>query len=207
MRQRFPNLEAAYDRLVQRIASIGADGRTPSIGDEFPDFLLVDMDGRFVDLRSLLASGPLVVSFNRGSWCGYCGLQLRALARAYPDILTHGAQVVSIVPDTARYAKSLAQTRQLPFVVLTDLDLGYALSLGLVFWVGDDIKDMYQAFGVDLTRFQHNDGWFLPVPATFVLGPDGRVKARFVDPDFRRRKSIEDIMCTLAINRSQTRPF
>jgi len=31
-----------------------------------------------------------------------------------------------------------------------------------------------------------------------VIGTDGRVKARFVDPDFRHRMAIEDILRALA---------
>jgi peroxiredoxin len=37
----------------------------------------------------------------------------------------------------------------------------------------------------------------LPVPATFVVGTDGEVKARFVDPDYRKRMAIEDLMAAL----------
>ncbi len=81
-----------------------------------------------------------------------------------------------------------------PFRVLTDLDLAYALSLGLVFWVGEKIKRTYLGFGIDLGEFQGNGGWLLPIPATVVVGRDGRVKARFVDPDFRHRMAIEEIM-------------
>jgi len=38
----------------------------------------------------------------------------------------------------------------------------------------------------------------LPIPATLVVGKDGRVKARFVDPDFRHRMGIEEIRRALA---------
>jgi hypothetical protein len=34
----------------------------------------------------------------------------------------------------------------------------------------------------------------LPIPATLVIGRDGRVKARFIDPDFRHRMGIETIL-------------
>lgn len=82
---------------------------------------------------------------------------------------------MSIVPETAKYAEVLKRTRGLPFRVLTDLDLAYALSLGLVFWVGDKIKQTYRQFGIDLERFQGNGGWLLPIPATLVVGRDGGV--------------------------------
>ena len=118
--------------------------------------------------------GPLVVSFNRGPWCDYCGLELHSLARAYPEIVAAGGDVISIVPETARYARALQAARGVPFRVLTDMDLGYALNLGLIFWVGDKIMDMYRGFGIDLAHFQGNGGWFLPIPATLVVGRDGK---------------------------------
>ena len=197
-RRLLPDLEATYDQLVQRIAANGADEFVPAVGEVLPNFLMTDTKGHLVDLASLLAKGPLVISFNRGPWCDYCGLELHALSRAYPAIVAAGGEVVSIVPETAKYAQTLQTARGLPFRVLTDLDLAYALSLGLVFWVGDKIKEMYRQFGIDLAQFQGNGGWLLPIPATLVVGHDGRVKARFVDPDFRHRMNIEDIFKALA---------
>ena len=103
---------------------------------------MTDSDGHLVGLASLVSKGPLVISFNRGPWCDYCGLELHALARAYPEIVALGGEVVSIVPETAKYARTLQQARGLPFRVLTALDLAYALSLGLVFWVGEKLSKL-----------------------------------------------------------------
>jgi peroxiredoxin len=197
-RKLLPDLEATYDQLVARIEANGADILVPAIGERLPAFLMTDSDGHLVDLATLVSKGPLVVSFNRGPWCDYCGLELHALARAYPEIVARGGEVVSIVPETAKFARTLQQSRGLPFRVLTDLDLAYALSLGLVFWVGDKIKQTYRQFGIDLEQFQGHGGWLLPIPATLVIGQDGRVKARFVDPDFRHRMALEDILRALA---------
>jgi peroxiredoxin len=82
--------------------------------------------------------------------------------------------------------------------VLTELDLAYTLSLGLVFGVGDKIKDAYLKFGIDLEQFQGNGGWLLPIPATLVVGSDGRIRARFVDPDFRHRMGMETVLGAVA---------
>ena len=196
-RKLLPDLESTYDDLVARIKANGADAFVPAIGDQLPDFLMTDSDGRLVNLTTLVENGPVVISFNRGPWCDYCGLELHALARAYPQIVAAGGDVVSVVPETAQYARVLQRNRGLPFRVLTDLDLAYALSLGLVFWVGDKIKEAYGQFGIDLARFQGQGGWLLPIPATLVIGKDGRVKARFVDPDFRHRLGIEPILRAL----------
>jgi peroxiredoxin len=194
-RQLLPEMEATYDQLVARISdNIQTSNQVPAVGEVLPDFCLTDSQGKLVELAGLLDKGPLVISFNRGPWCDYCGLELHSLARAYPAIVAAGGEVVSIVPETAKYARNLQATRGVPFRVLTDMDLGYALSLGLAFWVGQKIMDMYRGFGIDLAQFQGNGGWFLPIPATLVVGRDGLVKARFVDPDFRHRMRTEDIV-------------
>ena len=196
-RRILPGLEATYDQLVKRLKASDADLLVPAVGERLPDFLMTDSEGHLVELSALLRKGPLVISFNRGPWCDYCGLELHALSRAYPEIVAGGGEVVSIVPETGLYARALRESRGLPFRVLTDLDLAYAFSLGLVFWVGDKIKAAYRQFGIDLERFQGHGGWLLPIPATIVVGKDGRIKARFVDPDFRHRMAIEDILAAL----------
>lgn len=114
-----------------------------------------------------------------------------------PSIVAAGGDVVSITPEIGQYARNLQVKRSLPFAVLTDVDLIYAFSLGLVFWVGDKIREMYGDFGIDLEQFQGNGGWLLPIPATLVVGRDGHVKARFVDPDFRHRMSTQDILAAV----------
>src|SRR6476620_8669598 len=138
-----PHVQEGYDRLIERIGSNGAASFAPGVGDEMPDCVLPDADGQLVRLTSLLASGPLIVSFNRGAWCAYCRLELAALSAAYTDIVALGATAIVVVPESEEQARVLKETCKLPFPVLSDRDLGYALKLGLVFWLGDELKSMY----------------------------------------------------------------
>ena len=105
-----------------------------------------------------------------------------------------GAQVVAIMPEMQEYAEKFKAESGAPFPVLTDLDNGYALSLNLAIWLGTEIQRL---LSYDMASFHGNDGWVLPIPATFVVGRDGLVKARFVDPDFRRRMEIDDLLAAL----------
>jgi peroxiredoxin len=54
-----------------------------------------------------------------------------------------------------------------------------------------------QARGADLPGAQGNDSWFVPVPATFVVGGDGLIKARHVDPDYRQRMETDAVLAAL----------
>ena len=49
------------------------------------------------------------------------------------------------------------------------------------------------AVGLDIAPYQGNETWILPIPATFIVGRDGLVKARYIDPDHRRRMDLDDI--------------
>ncbi len=189
-----PEVLAAYDDLVAKLEAIKIGGAGPQVGELMPAFVLPDQDGRLISLESLLEAGPLVISFNRGHWCEYCRLETRALARARGDIAAHGAKLVSIVPERSEFIRKFRGNNGLEFPVLCDLDLGYALTVGLVVWLGEDITRLYRQAGIDLALFHGNAGQILPVPATFVIGTDGLIRARYVDPDFRRRMAVEDIL-------------
>jgi len=47
----------------------------------------------------------------------------------------------------------------------------------------------------------------LPIPATFIVCTDGIVTARFVDPDYRMRMAIEDMIAALAQFMEERRVF
>ena len=194
-REIFPAYGDAVDRLVVRINENGGGENAPRPGEPMPAFVLPDESGGLVALPSLLERGPVAVMFFRGHWCPYCGLNVRAVIKAYDRIKALGADVVAIMPETQEYAEKFKTEAGAPFPVLTDLDNGYALSLNLAIWLGVEIARLLSY--LDMPIFHGNDGWMLPIPAAFVIGRDGMVKARFVDPDFRRRMAIEDLLAAL----------
>jgi peroxiredoxin len=194
-REIFPAYGEAVDRLVVRINENGAGENAPRPGEPMPPFVLPDESGRLVSLPSLVERGPVAVMFFRGHWCPYCRLNVRAVIKAYDRIRAIGADIVGIMPETQEYAAKFKTEAGAPFPVLTDLDNGYALSLNLAIWLGTEIEQLLSY--LDMADFHGNDGWVLPIPATFVVGCDGMVKARFVDPDFRRRMAIEDLLAAL----------
>lgn len=192
-----PEFAAAYDELVARLMAVYRQEIGPAVGQPMPGFLLPDQTGRLIALDTLLENGPAVISFNRGHWCPYCKLELRALANATSQITKLGASIVSIMPETARFTKNSVTANELPFPVLSDIDLGYSLSLGMVFWVGTEVRKLYEAIGIDLAKYQGNEGYFLPMAAKFIVGQDGLVKARNVNVEFRERVEPAALIETL----------
>lgn len=187
----------AYDDLVARLRSEKAGSNAPGPGELMPSFLLPDQDGRLVDMTDILAHGPAVISFNRGHWCEYCAIELTALSQAMEAVKAHGATTVSIMPETPEYTAKVSARHGNVFKVLSDFDNSYALGLGLTIWLGDRVRKLYLSHGLRLDKYQGNDSWFVPIPATFVVAQNGRILARHVDPDFRSRMDIADIIAAL----------
>jgi len=192
-----PEMQEAVDRMVDRLKAHKAGEAAPRPGEPMPPFALPDETGRLVRLDSLLAEGPVAIIFHRGHWCPFCRISTRALAEVEERVKADGAKIVAIMPDRERFAASFKSEAGLHYPVLTDIDNGYALSLNLAIYVGEELQTLMAASGRDLPRYQGNEAWFLPIPATFVLAADGTITARFVDPDYRRRMTVEDMLAAL----------
>ena len=136
------------------------------------------------------------MTFHRGHWCPYCRININALAQAHKEVAADGGQIVAIMPDRQKFVAEWKTQSNVPFPILTDMDNGYALSLNLAIWVGQEVQKMLEGFR-DLPTFQGNSSWMLPIPATFVVGRDGLIRARFIDPDYRKRMLITDMIAAL----------
>jgi peroxiredoxin len=189
-----PEFAGVVARMVARLETNNVGQSAPQIGERMPDFILPDEKGKLVRLENLLEQGPVVVSFHRGHWCPYCRLNADGLARIAPDVKRLGAQIVAISPETHQYGAELKSYANAPFPILADVDSGYALELNLLFWVGDEKREAMRAGGFDIAAYQGNETWMLPIPATFIVGRDGLVKARYIDPDYRRRMELDAIL-------------
>jgi peroxiredoxin len=189
-----PDFAEAVERLVVRLRANDCGESAPGVGDAMPDFALPDDSGHIVRLDELLSKGPTAIMFHRGHWCPYCRINLAAIARHSDDIRNAGGNLVAVTPERQEFAAMFRSDAAAPFPVLSDLDNGYALSLSLAIWVGQELEKMMAERGRALPEYQGNDGWMLPIPATFVVGRDGRIKARFVDPDYRTRMDLDQLI-------------
>jgi peroxiredoxin len=197
VRRKNPSSAAIVDRMVDRLRQHGAGDAAPKPGETMPPFMLPDENARLLKLEDLLRQGPAVVTFHRGHWCPYCRISINTLAKAQSRIDLLGATMVAIVPERGPFTNEMKFDSNVHFPILSDMDNGYAMSLNLAIWVGAEMEEYMTRLGNSLPKFQGNDSWTLPIPATFVVGTDGRIKARFVDPDYRKRMAVEDLIAAL----------
>ena len=140
-----PPFSRAVERLIDRLRRADIGRAAPRPGEVFPSFHLPDENGHVVTLDNVLAEGPAAIVFHRGHWCPYCRINTRALAEAMPEVRAAGGNLVAILPDRQNFANQLKQEAQADFSILSDMDNGYALSLGLAFWVGSEMEQFIAA--------------------------------------------------------------
>ena len=174
-----------------------AASRALSVGDRAPNFALTDLEGRTVRLSSLLADGPVVLTFYRGAWCPYCNTQLRDYQQALDAIESTGATLIAVSPQTPDGSLTMQEQNALTFPVLSDVGNEVSRAYGLVFQVDDETRQRYEAVGIDLEAINGTDAWELPVPATFVIDPSGVVRFAFVEADYTQRASPRDVLGAL----------
>lgn len=124
-------------------------------------------------------------------------MELEALNEVLPQIHALGARLVVIAPQLPSFNKELRQRHRLEFDILYDSHNLVASQFGLTFSLPDDLKRVYQNFGIDLARFNGDDSWTLPMPSRFIIDENSSVIYAEVNPDYTRRPEAEDTLSAL----------
>lgn len=165
------------------------------VGDLVQDFSAKDMHDSTFALSESLKKGPVVVIFYRGQWCPICNKHLSALQDSLHLIYDKGATVIAISPEKSEFLKRTAEKTHASFSLL--YDEGYKISnLFDVTFKPDSLTTiMYNTLlGANLKKANTDDSQRLPIPATFIIGTDGKIVWRHFDPDYKKRSKVIDII-------------
>ncbi|KAL4733929.1 redoxin domain-containing protein [Aspergillus similis] len=160
-------------------------------GQKFPTFTLQDATGKPISSTTLLAKGPLLLSFYRGEWCPFCNLELRALQKHLDEFKAAGVTLVAISPQLPDSSLSMAEKNALEFPVLSDVGNKLARELGIVWTQPEAFRPILGGFGVDLVKGYGDESFEVPIPATILVGADGVVRNVFLDTDYTKRLEPE----------------
>ncbi|GHC48838.1 peroxiredoxin-like family protein [Roseibacillus persicicus] len=184
-----------YDKGIKAVQESGVLEKALNVGDTAPDFTLKNATGEEVTLSTLLKDGPVILTWYRGSWCPYCNIALRSYQENLDKFKAAGAQFVALTPELPDKSLPTSEKYELQFEVLTDLNSEVAKKFGLVFtmtkWVEDAMRDF-----ADLKKYNGDeyDDTTLPLSATYIIQPDGKISYAFLDAEYRNRATPEQIL-------------
>lgn len=188
-----PELAALRQAETEKLITSGIAEQSLRASDSAPDFTLPDAEGTPVQLYTLLESGPVVVSFYRGSWCPYCNLQLRAYQAILPEIQRAGATLLAISPQTPQASTEIVDKAALQFPVLSDIGNQVARAYRLVFV----LPEVLRPYTAHLPQYNGENSWELPLPGTFVVDQSGIIRLAFVHADYTKRLEPTAILAAL----------
>jgi peroxiredoxin len=185
---------AIGERSVEELFATGIEDHILPVGELAPEFELHDATGRLIRSQDMLALGPLVIKFFRGRWCPYCATELEAWRDLYPQIRERGALMVAIGPQTERQNDFMADQHGLPFPVLSDPGCALAEKFGVAYTVPEYLREYYLSILLNVPFVNGEASWRLPLPATYVISPAGRVVLAEAHADFRVRAEPEEAL-------------
>ena len=187
--------QAAMDTHVAALMATGINRTARQVGDDAPAIRLPDQHGVLFDVAGLLAKGPVVVTFYRGGWCPFCNLELKAYQKVLPRLAAAGASLVAISPETPDHATDTASKNELSFPVLSDVGQVVARGFGIHYAFTEELRAVYNGFKLDIPgRNGSPDDWSLPLSATYVIVPDGKILFADTRTDYRERTDPEEVL-------------
>lgn len=166
-------------------------------GAKAPEFELPDHNGHTIRSADVLSHRSLVLCFIRGRWCPFCVGQIEAMNQVLPTIETTGASLIAISPQTVKQSYFMHDQHKLRFPLLSDAGNNLARQFGLTYRVPPAQEAVYRRAFVNLPFTNGDESWELPIPATYIVDPDGMILYVSANEDYTERPEPSDIIAHL----------
>jgi len=164
-------------------------------GAKAPEFAAMDNSGKKIDLKKILKSHKTVVLFfYRGQWCPYCNRYIQSMQDSLQLLVDKGAYVIGVTPETAANIDKTIEKTHASFSIIQDKNYRIMKDYQVNYTVDDAMLSKLNAYGVDLEKNNGNKDHVLPVPATYVIGPSGKITFVHFDKDYTHRASIKTLL-------------
>ena len=168
------------------------------VGLKVSDFSAKDIFDKTHTLSNLTKNGNVVLIFIRGQWCPFCNKHLKALQKQFHKIYEEGASVVVVTPEKSEFIKKTIEKTNAEFTILYDEDYKIAEAFDVLFLPNKMMRVVYNvALGAKLKESHSDNSEQLPIPATFIISKEMKLKWRHFNPDYKKRSKMEDILANL----------
>lgn len=168
------------------------------VGEKAPLFNAKDNSGKLIDLKKILKEHQSVVLFfYRGQWCPFCSKHIKNLQDSLQVLTAKGAYVIGVSPENAAgIDKTVAKTKA-SFSIISDRDYSIMKAYQVNYVMEPGLADKYKKGGLDVAMANGQVDYVLPVPATYIIGQDGKIKFAYFDKDYKKRPSVKVLEAAL----------
>ena len=94
---------------------------------------------------------------------------------------------MAVSPDRPEKLKGSVQKHELKYTLLSDSPMELTKAFGLAYKVDGTTVKRYKDNGIDLEDSAGYDHHLLPVPAVYLINPDGLITFQYVNPNYQTR--------------------
>lgn len=187
----------AFCEDLNELISQKLDQKALKIGDRAPDINVLDTDGNEIRLYDLLKNSPVIINFFRGNWCPFCMAELSDYQESIQQCHLPTKQFLFISPQMQAYSAQLKAEKDFDLTLIADQHNEIAHQFGLVFKLDENIREIYKKIGADLSVINGDDSFELPIPATYVVAPSGKITYAFVETNYMMRAEPREVLAML----------
>ncbi len=121
-------------------------------------------------------------------------MELEALSETSDQFFKAGATLVLISPQLPEHNLAIAEDKKISFDILSDPGNEVAAQYGLRHKLPDDLKAIYQQFGLDVEKHNGDSTWTLPMPTMLIIDPDGYIQYAEINPDYTVRPDPQTVI-------------
>lgn len=148
------------------------------VGEQVPVATgLVSKDGE-TSLGTILGNGPALVVFTRSvEWCPYCQTQLKSINSIVDDLKDRGYNLYGLTYDSPDQQDRFSKNQMLRYDMLSDQKSG-----------------LIDEFGLRDPQYTEGRAAGVPYASVFVIDQNGKILAKSVSGDFKKRPTNEQIL-------------
>ena len=168
------------------------------VGDKAPLFNLKDNAGKSIDLKNILKENKSVVLFfYRGQWCPHCNKHIKNLQDSLQLLSAKGAYVIGVSPETSSGIDQTIAKTKASFSIISDRDYKLMRAYKVDYVMEPGLADRYKKGGLDVAMANGQTDYVLPIPATYIINKEGKIKYVFFDKDYKKRPSVKNLIANL----------
>lgn len=175
-------LALAFSLFAPLAANAAAWDVGPPVGAKVPALHATDLKGAPVSLKDLSGKNGVVLMFFRSAkWCPYCQKQLMDMKAAPGALAERGYKLAAVSYDPTDILAGFTAKREIPYPLLSD-----AGSVTIDAWKLRDVRYKPDSYA-----------WGVPYASIYVIGPDGVLKAKLAEEDYKVRPELSVLLATI----------
>lgn len=182
--------------------SLGMNGQINSehleVGEMAPSIMAQDQNGNSINSKEILKQEKILLIFYRGNWCPHCKKHLGELENNLTALKEKGVFVLVITPESLEKTIETQEKFKTSFSIVHDFGNRIMKDYKVAFEINElNVPNYYDKITELVNEYNSESEKVLPVPATYLIGTDGKIEYVQYDPDYKNRSDISEIVESL----------